>query len=112
MIHTPFHTFVLILCLALGMILVRFLPFLLFPETRATPSFIAYLGDVLPPAMAGLLVVYCFRSIDLIHYPYGIPEIIAGFLVAFLQRWKHSTLLSIASGVIAYMLMIQLVFIR
>ena len=48
--------------IALGTMLTRFLPFLLFPAGKPTPKFIRYLGKVLPGAVFGLLVVYCLFS--------------------------------------------------
>ena len=39
---------VTILAAALATILVRALPFLLFPEGRQTPNYIKYLGNALP----------------------------------------------------------------
>ena len=49
---------VTILAVALGTILTRFLPFLIFPEGKTPPAVILYLGKVLPCAAVGLLVVY------------------------------------------------------
>ena len=43
----------------LGTVLTRFLPFLIFPAGKPTPRYVRYLGKVLPPAVFGLLVVYC-----------------------------------------------------
>ncbi|MEE0843797.1 MAG: AzlD domain-containing protein, partial [Ruminococcus sp.] len=40
---------------------VRFSPFILFPEGRKRPRVITYLGTVLPYAVIGMLVVYCFK---------------------------------------------------
>ena len=48
----------------LGTIITRFLPFLLFPESKQPPKVVLYLGKVLPPAMMGLLTVYCFKNVS------------------------------------------------
>ena len=40
--------------------LCRWLPFWLFPAHRPTPLYIQYLGRALPPAVFGMLVIYCF----------------------------------------------------
>ena len=45
----------------LGTMTTRFLPFLIFPASRPTPKYVQYLGKVLPYAVIGLLVVYCFH---------------------------------------------------
>ena len=44
---------------------VRGLPFLLFSGKSKTPAYIMYLGKVLPYAIIGMLVVYCFKNICL-----------------------------------------------
>ena len=88
----------------------RFLPFLIFGENRKTPSVIAYLGQVLPFAIMGMLVVYCLKDIDLTAMPFGIPEVLGCAVVAALHVWKRNTLLSIGAGTIVYMLLVQFVF--
>lgn len=94
----------------LGTMLTRFLPFLLFPAGKATPKYIQYLGKVLPPAMFGLLVVYCLRGVSILSGSYGLPELISIALVVGLHIWKRQMLLSIAAGTVCYMLLVQLVF--
>ncbi|MCI9018846.1 MAG: branched-chain amino acid transporter AzlD, partial [Lachnospiraceae bacterium] len=49
----------------LGTVLTRFLPFLIFPAGKPTPRYVRYLGKVLPPAVFGLLVVYCLKNVSL-----------------------------------------------
>ena len=88
----------------------RFLPFLIFREDRKTPALVTYLGQVLPFAIMGMLVVYCFKDVAFLAYPYGIPEILGCLAVAALQLWKRNTLLSIGVGTVFYMLLVQLVF--
>ena len=53
----------IILC-ALGTMLTRFLPFLVFNPKKPTPKYIQYLGSALPGAIFGMLVVYCLRNVD------------------------------------------------
>lgn len=47
---TGFETLVMILALAAGTQLTRWLPFWLFPENKEPPAVVAYLSRVLPPA--------------------------------------------------------------
>ena len=94
----------------LGTIITRFLPFLLFPECKQPPKVVLYLGKVLPPAMMGLLVVYCLRNVDIAAAPHGLPELIGIAVTVGLHLWKRQMLLSIAGGTICYMLLVQLVF--
>lgn len=88
----------------------RFLPFLIFGETRKTPPVITYLGQVLPFAIMGMLVVYCLKDMAFFAAPFGIPEIIGCATVAGLHIWKRNTLLSIGVGTVVYMLLVQFVF--
>ncbi|WP_323804558.1 branched-chain amino acid transporter permease [Bifidobacterium pullorum] len=93
-----------------GTMITRFTPFLLFPESKEPPRVIRYLGDVLPYAIGGLLVVYALRNTDLTGPTRGIPELVALLVVVVLHLWRHSMILSIAGGTIAYMLLVQFVF--
>ena len=88
----------------------RFLPFLIFGENRKTPPVIAYLGQVLPFAIMGMLVVYCLKDVSLTAAPFGIPEILGCITVALLHIWKRNTLLSIGAGMVFYMILVQFVF--
>ncbi len=94
----------------LGTVLTRFLPFLLFPSGKPTPKYIQYLGKVLPPAVFGLLVLYCLKNVSLFTGNHGIPEFIAIAVVAALHLWKRQMLVSIAGGTVCYMLLVQFVF--
>ena len=95
---------------ALATMLTRFLPFLLFSSRRPTPKYVQYLGKALPPAIFGMLVIYCLKSVSIVSGSHGLPELIAIAVTVGLHLWKRQTLLSIAGGTIAYMLLIQLVF--
>ena len=104
------HSALIIAVAALVTIALRFLPFLIFGENRKTPPLITYLGQVLPYAIMGMLVVYCLKDMTFTAPPFGIPEIIGCAVVALLHLWKRSTLLSIGAGTICYMLLVQFVF--
>lgn len=91
--------------------LTRALPFLLFPSSKQTPKYIIYLGNVIPFAMIGMLVVYCLKNISLAAFPFGLPEIIAIAVIAVLHLWRGNTLLSIGIGTVTYMILVQFVFI-
>ena len=91
-------------------ILIRFAPFLLLGR-RETPKAIVYLGQVLPYAIMGMLVVYCLKGVSFVSIGGFLPEFIAGAVVVLSYVWKRNTLLSIISGTVCYMLLVQLVFI-
>lgn len=94
----------------IGTMLTRFLPFAVFPSGKPVPKFVSYLGKALPPAVFGMLVIYCLKSVDVFAGSHGIPELISIALVVVLHLWKRQMLLSIAGGTICYMLLIQFVF--
>ena len=98
-----------IAAVVLGTMVTRFLPFLLFPEGKTPPPFITRLGGLLPYAVIGLLVVYCLKDAVFTSL-HGLPEAIAILFIFVLHKWKHNTLLSIGSGTVLYMVLVQTVF--
>ena len=94
----------------LGTMLTRFLPFLLFPAGKPTPKYVRYLGKALPPAVFGMLVIYCLKNVSIFTGYHAIPEMLSISLVVALHLWKRQMLLSIAGGTVCYMLLVQLVF--
>lgn len=104
------HAVLTIAVIALVTAALRFLPFLVFGEKRETPPLITYLGQVLPYAIMGMLVVYCLKNVTLTSAPFGIPEAIGCAVVALLHVWKRNTLLSIGAGTVCYMLLVQFIF--
>ena len=108
---TDAQAIIIIICIVAGTFLTRGLVFVLFPEKKEPPKVIKYLSQTIPPAMMGLLVVYCLKGVSVVNYPYGLPDIIAIAITAGLHFWKKNVLLSILVGTVAYMLLVQLVFV-
>lgn len=104
------HALLQVLIMAAVIAFTRFLPFLAFPEGKKTPRVITYLGRVLPYAIIGMLVVYCFKGVSVVSYPWGLPELIAGAFVVGMHVWLRNTLISVFGGVAVYMILVQLVF--
>ena len=104
------HAAALVAVMALVTILLRFLPFLIFRKGRETPAYISYLGHVLPQAIIGMLVVYCLKDTSVTRAPFGLPELIASAAVVALQAWRRNSLVSILSGTVIYMALIQWIF--
>lgn len=101
---------IMIAMVVLGTMLTRFVPFLAFPSGKPTPKYVQYLGKVLPSAVIGLLVIYCFKDVSVLSGNRGIPEVLSVAVVALLHFWKRQMLLSIAGGTIVYMILIQFIF--
>ena len=103
------HAALIIVVAGAVTLLLRFLPFLIFNGKRETPPYIIYLGKVLPYAIMGMLVIYCLRGISFTAAANFLPELIACAVVVLAHVWKRNTLLSIISGTLCYMLMVQFV---
>ncbi len=88
----------------------RAFPFVLFGKGKEVPQIIKTLGDLLPPAVIAILVVYCLKGVDLRLMPYGLPELLAVLAVVFLHLWRRNNLLSIGGGTLIYMVLVQSVF--
>ena len=95
---------------AICTLLTRAIPFWVLGGKKELPPTIKYLGNVLPPAIMAILVVYCLKGISIFEGSRGIPEFLAIALVVFLHLWKRNTLLSIGAGTVLYMVLVQLVF--
>jgi len=107
MILTTNQSLLIIIAVAITTFLTRVIPFILFPENKETPPYIAYLGRVLPYSAIGMLVIYCFKEVSIQTAPFGLPELIASGVIIILHKWKHNTLLSIGGGTVVYMMLIQ-----
>ena len=89
-------------------LLLRALPFMFFGGKGGVPGWIASLGSVLPPAIMAALVVYCLKGVLFGSLADGAYQLIAGAVVVLVHLWKRNTLLSIAVGTAAYMLLIRM----
>ncbi len=88
----------------------RMIAFWVFPEGKQTPPFITYLGKALPPAVFGMLVIYCLKDSSLFSPTHAMPELLSIALIAVMHFWKKNMFLSIATGTACYMLLLQFVF--
>ena len=102
---------IIIAAVAITTFATRAASFLVFPKGRDVPPTVKYIGTILPPAVIGMLVVYCLRSTQVFAYPYGVPELIACLTVIGLHAWKRNVLLSVGAGTILYMVLVQMVFV-
>ena len=107
---TVTQTLITIAAIVLGTQISRRLPFIAFSGKKETPKFVQYLGRVLPPALMGLIVVYCFKNVPILTGSHGLPELIASVVVILTYEWKENLLLSVGGGTLVYMLLVQFVF--
>ena len=107
---TVTQTLITIAAIVLGTQISRWLPFIACAGKKETPKFVQYLGRVLPPALMGLIVVYCFKNVPILTGSHGLPELIASVVVILTYEWKENLLLSVGGGTLVYMLLVQFVF--
>lgn len=106
------HAIAIILVCAIVTYGLRASAFLIFGTRKdgKIPKWVTYLGNVLPPAVITLLVVYCLRNIDLFSASHGLPELLCVAVCALLHLWKRNDLLSIFGATVLYMVLVQVVF--
>ena len=89
----------------------RVIPFALFGGQKELPKFVKYLGNILPTAIIGVLIVYCLSDFTGGDINVIAPKLIGVAITAGVHLWKRNTLLSISAGTISYMLLIHFVFV-
>ena len=82
-----------------------------FAGNREVPKIIRYLGDIMPSAIIGILIIYCIKDGYSFDFNILMPQLIAIALTVLAHLWKRNTLLSISVGTISYMLLIHYVFV-
>lgn len=105
------QTLIVIAVAAVCTFATRLFPFVVFGNKKEAPKFIQYLGDILPAAIIGVLIVYCLSDFTSGDINVIAPKLIAVAATALIHLWKRNTLLSIAVGTIGYMLLIHFVFV-
>lgn len=105
-----YNTLLIIIVVAVFTLMTRALPFMIFGGKRQVPKVIRYLGNVLPPAIMAVLVVYCMKNVNFKSINNFVPELIAALVVIGLHLWKRNTLLSIGFGTVCYMVLVQIFF--
>lgn len=89
----------------------RWIAFWIFPANKPIPEYVQYLGYALPSAVFGMLVVYCYKNVDILGQYHGFAEFSAGLLVVLLHLWQRNMFLSIFAGTAFYMVLVQKFFI-
>lgn len=104
------HVWLTVAVIALVTAALRFLPFVIFGGGRKTPQVVERLGAALPSAIMAMLVVYCLKGTSFASAAGWVPALIGVAVTAGLHVSRRNTLLSIVSGTVVYMLLVQLVF--
>jgi branched-subunit amino acid transport protein AzlD len=85
----------------------RAAPFAILNRLRSA-SAVTYLGRHLPSGIMVVLVVYLLRHAQLTRPPFGVIQLLPVAVTAATHIWKRQLLLSMASGTLAYALMLAL----
>ncbi len=108
---TVWQEIIIIAIVALATMATRFLPFFVFKSDKPTPKFLVYIGKALPPAVFGMLVVYCLKGLSFSAPSYGLAEIIGVACVLLLHLAFRKMLLSIAGGTVVYIILVNFIFV-
>lgn len=109
---SPSQTIIIVLVAGVCTFATRLFPFALFGNNKKdVPKFIKYLGNILPTAIIGVLIVYCLSDFTTGDLNIILPKLIAVLATALVHIWKKNVLLSISIGTIGYMLLIHFVFV-
>lgn len=104
------HVWYMVAVIALVTAAIRFLPFIVLGGDKKTPKLVEKLGNILPYAIMGMLVVYCLKGVTFTSVSGFAPSLIACLVVGVLYVWKRNTLVSIIAGTVCYMILVQMVF--
>lgn len=89
----------------------RLFPFILFSRGGHTPKMVTYLGNVLPPAVILMLIVYCVRNTSFHATTEWAPEFISIAAVVILYKLTKNNLIAMVGGTLLYMVLVQTVFV-
>ena len=90
--------------------LLRFLPFVIWGQGKKTPKIITKLGNTLPYAIMGMLVIYCLKDISFSNAQGFLPIFISSLVVIVSYVLKRNTLISILLGTVCNIILLQFVF--
>ena len=107
---TSAETWGLIAAVAAATVITRFTPFLVLGTRSSSSPMLQFLGKMLPPAMMGLLVAYCFKDVGFASGTHGVPELVAALVTVVLHLIRGNMFLSIGAGTAVYMVLVQSVF--
>lgn len=86
----------------------RALPFLLFGRNQKIPPLVETLGDLLPPAVMMILLIYSVKDLFWAEWQLPIKTFAALFVTTALHVWRRNVLLSIVTGTVLYMVLVRI----
>ena len=87
----------------------RLFPFLFFVK-REPPALIIFVERTFPPIIMTILIFYSLKDIDLSAAPYGFSELSAVLVTVLIHLGLRNYLVSIFTGTLFYMAMVQNIF--
>ena len=84
----------------------RIFPFIFFRK-KEPPKIIVYIENYFPPVIMSILIIYSLKDINFSLMPYGLKELGAVVFTALLHLKFNNYLVSIFSGTIFYMFLVQ-----
>jgi len=84
----------------------RFFPFLFFRENDL-PTYILFIEKYFPSVIMTILIVYTLKDVNFIQFSYGLKEIGGIIFTAILHLTLKNYLISIFTGTIFYMILVQ-----
>ena len=86
----------------------RYVPFAVFSDSTKTPPFIQELGEFLPAAIIGMLVIYCYKDITPSTLFENWPFFLASVMTVVVHIKRNNMMLSILVGTACYVLILNL----
>lgn len=100
--------FLAIIVMTVANFTTRVFPFLFFSK-KEPPKIISFIANSFPPIIMTILIFYTLGNINFYIAPYGIKELCAILVTAFLHIKFNNYLISIFMGTIFYMVLVQFV---
>jgi branched-subunit amino acid transport protein AzlD len=102
-----YEILLVILVMAVVSFILNALPFYTLHSLKDHP-FILYLSRMMPACVVFILVIFSYMALTFIEFPYGIPEVIAGFCVIGIHLKFKNMLLSMGSGIAIFYFLLML----
>ncbi len=85
----------------------RLLPFIAFRK-KNPPIIIRFIQKYISSLIMAVLVIYCFKDVHFLEFPFGLPYIIAAALTVILHLLLKNSLISIFGSTIAFIILLRI----